>query len=91
MITAGIDMGAKTIKVVILKDGQIIGRGNVFSGFETAESAEEAMRLALDEAGLTLKDIQTIRGHLEALDVHDVVWFVQYDLQAGGGAHGLRR
>ena len=60
MITAGIDMGAKTIKVVILKDGQIIGRGNVFSGFETRESAEEALRLALDEAGLTLKDIQTI-------------------------------
>ncbi|MDO8692154.1 MAG: acyl-CoA dehydratase activase [Dehalococcoidia bacterium] len=60
MITAGIDMGAKTIKVVILKDGQVVGRSNVFSGFETRESADEAMKAACKEAGVTLADIGKI-------------------------------
>ena len=32
MITAGLDIGAKTIKVVILKEGTVIGQTIVLAG-----------------------------------------------------------
>lgn len=60
MITAGIDMGAKTIKVVILRDGQVLARSLVISGFETRESAEVAFKEALEKAGLTMKDLDKV-------------------------------
>ena len=46
MITAGIDIGAVTTKVVILKEGRVIGNSIVTTGIETKKSTE----LALDEA-----------------------------------------
>ena len=42
MITAGIDMGAKLIKVLILKDGEIIAKTQEVAGFEPKEAAEKA-------------------------------------------------
>ena len=33
MISAGIDCGAKNTKTIIMKDGQIIGKGMVLTGF----------------------------------------------------------
>lgn len=60
MITAGIDMGSKTIKVVILKDGEITGKSMVLAGFESRESAEKAFQLALDAAGVTIDEIDNI-------------------------------
>ncbi|MFQ5857104.1 MAG: acyl-CoA dehydratase activase [Anaerolineae bacterium] len=53
MITAGIDVGAKTTKVVIMNDGQVLGRSNpVLTGFDQQEAAEKAMAEALAAAGL---------------------------------------
>lgn len=52
MITAGIDMGAKYIKVVILDDGNIIGKAAKATGFEQAESAAECLANACTEAGI---------------------------------------
>ncbi|MCL0094689.1 hypothetical protein M1N58_02185 [Dehalococcoidales bacterium] len=46
MITASIDIGAVTTKVVILKEGRVIGNSIVTTGIETKKSTE----LALDEA-----------------------------------------
>ena len=60
MITAGIDMGAKNIKVVIFQDGKILGKAKVLAGFETKVSAVEAFSEALKEAGLTRSDIGNI-------------------------------
>lgn len=60
MITAGIDMGSKNIKVVILKDGEKIGKGLVLAGFETIKSAEEAFAMALDAAGIKMEDLDSI-------------------------------
>jgi activator of 2-hydroxyglutaryl-CoA dehydratase len=40
MITAGIDMGAKTIKVVIVKDNKIVARSMNPTGFEPVQTAE---------------------------------------------------
>jgi len=52
MITAGIDVGAKWVKVVLLRDGEIIGRGRELTGFEQKESASKALAAALQEAEL---------------------------------------
>ena len=53
MITAGIDLGAKTTKVVILRDGKVLGRGLALTGFEQKEAAGLALSQALGQAGLT--------------------------------------
>jgi benzoyl-CoA reductase subunit D len=52
MITAGIDMGSKTIKVAILRDGEMIGKAMTPAGFESREAAEKAFTAALEDAGL---------------------------------------
>jgi benzoyl-CoA reductase subunit D len=53
MITAGIDVGAKWVKVVLLEDGKVIGRSKELTGFEQAESARKAWESALAAANLT--------------------------------------
>jgi benzoyl-CoA reductase subunit D len=60
MITAGIDMGAKNIRVVILKDGEIIGRGEELAGFDTTESGKIAFQKALSGAGTALDQVRKI-------------------------------
>jgi benzoyl-CoA reductase subunit D len=60
MITAGIDMGAKTTKVVILRDGQVLVRGLALTGFEQQEAAEKALAVALGQAGLQRSDVVRI-------------------------------
>jgi len=60
MITAGIDMGSKTIKVVIVKDGQIIGKSIKLAGFESRETAEAVFAEALDAAGISKDEIENI-------------------------------
>jgi len=58
MITMGIDMGAKNIKVVVLRDSEIIGKSLVTAGFEVEKAANEAVDSALGEAGITRDDIE---------------------------------
>ena len=60
MITAGIDMGSKTIKVVILRDTEIVGKGIALAGFENREAAETAYAAALDEAGIGMDDVERV-------------------------------
>lgn len=60
MITAGIDMGAKNIRVLILKDGQILAKSEHVAGFDTSESAQIAFQNALDSAGLKRDQVQKI-------------------------------
>ena len=60
MVTAGVDVGTQTVKVVILLNGEVAGRAKVFSGFDPAKSAEEAMGKALKMAGLKLADLQHV-------------------------------
>lgn len=60
MITAGMDLGSKTVKVVIIKDGQVIARAKRLSGFEQEVVANEAMDAALSEAGLQPEQIENI-------------------------------
>ncbi len=60
MITAGIDLGAKTTKAVILSDGKVIGRSMVLTGFEQEEAADRALADALAQAQASKSDIGTI-------------------------------
>jgi benzoyl-CoA reductase subunit D len=58
MITAGIDMGSKTIKVVVLRDGRIIGKAMILAGFESQQAAEQAFATALEEASITGEEVE---------------------------------
>jgi benzoyl-CoA reductase subunit D len=60
MITAGIDLGAKAVKTVILKDGQVIGRGLALSGFDQSVAAEKAFNDAMQNASVSRDQIQYV-------------------------------
>jgi benzoyl-CoA reductase subunit D len=60
MITAGIDMGSKYIKTVILKDRVVLGKAIETTGFEPTASAEKCLEAALKEANLELSSIEHI-------------------------------
>ncbi len=60
MITAGIDCGAKTVKVVIMKDGQISGKSLVMAGVDAKGAAKQAYDKALKRAGLARKDVKKV-------------------------------
>jgi benzoyl-CoA reductase subunit D len=62
MITAGIDCGAKNTKTVILKDGKIIGKGMVLTGFDQTKAVKDSLDMAVKHAGIARKDIQRIFG-----------------------------
>lgn len=60
MVTAGIDIGAETVKVVLLRDGKVVGTSVVRAGIDRVKSAEEAMDLALKAAGMQRNALQKI-------------------------------
>ncbi len=60
MITAGVDVGAKYAKVVILQDGQVIARAKALVGFDLLESATEVFEEALKNAAISRNDIQRV-------------------------------
>jgi len=60
MFSAGIDMGSKTVKVVILRDGKMIGKAMALAGFESREAAEKAFDEAIKQAGIAKDDVQHI-------------------------------
>lgn len=60
MLTAGIDMGSKTIKVVVVKDGRVVGKGIEPSGFDQDAAAGRAWDAALGAAGVARKDLERV-------------------------------
>ena len=62
MITAGIDCGAKNTKTVILKDGEIIGKGSVLTGFDQEKAVADSLASALEAAGLDKEAVEKIGG-----------------------------
>jgi len=60
MITAGIDMGSKTIKIVIVKDNKVVARSILPTGFEPVESAQKGLEEAIKQAGISRSDIKKI-------------------------------
>lgn len=62
MITAGIDCGAKNTKTVIIKDGDIIGKGLVQTGFDQEKAGNDSLEMAIAAAGISKDDIEKIGG-----------------------------
>ena len=62
MISAGIDCGAKTTKVVVMKDGKIVGKAKVLTGFDQNKTIMEAWDLALNNAKVSAGDVKQICG-----------------------------
>jgi len=60
MITAGIDMGAKTIKAVVLKDGAVVSQVVRLAGFESAKCAGEILEEALKQACVSRSEVSAI-------------------------------
>jgi benzoyl-CoA reductase subunit D len=60
MITAGIDMGAQVVKVVIVDDGKVLARVWAYTGFEPVESARKALDDAIKQAGVSREDVKSI-------------------------------
>lgn len=88
MITAGIDCGAKTTKTVIMKDGKIIGKGKVHTGFDQGKAAAQSLEIALKEAGLSADDVERTYGTGSGKDAIKNVQGKINDIMAmGKGAH----
>lgn len=62
MISAGIDCGAKTTKVVLVKEGKIIGRSKGLSGFDQNRAILDAWNEALKNAGVSAEQVKRICG-----------------------------
>jgi benzoyl-CoA reductase subunit D len=57
MKTAGIDIGAKTVKVVVAEQGRVLARSLVPAGLDTAAATQQAVAQALAEARLQPADV----------------------------------
>lgn len=60
MITVGVDSGNKNTKAVILKDGKLVGKSLIPTGFDANESGTIAYELALKDAGVNASDVAVI-------------------------------
>ena len=60
MITAGIDVGAKNVKMVILKDNDVIAKSTAMMGLDQEKGINEAFENALTESGLKKEEIDHI-------------------------------
>lgn len=87
MITAGIDLGTQSVKVVILKDGQVLARSKVFSGFDPAEAAKQAFDEATKQAGISAEDVLHVTATGSGMDLapnaHSTVSMMGADAKAG--------
>ncbi len=62
MIVAGCDIGSLTAKAVVMQNGMILAEAVIRATTKPAESAEMVMAMALEKAGLTMKDIGYVVG-----------------------------
>jgi benzoyl-CoA reductase subunit D len=88
MITAGIDCGAKNTKTVILKNGEIIGKASVLTGFDLEKAAEDSLNQAVDDAGILREDLEKIGGTESGSHSIKLADVLIKDIRAiGKGAH----
>ncbi len=60
MKVAGVDVGAKFVKVILMDDGNVIAKSSKLVGFEQKKSIDDAFQEALGKAGVTQEDIAYI-------------------------------
>lgn len=51
------DLGTQRVKAVVLKDNMVMGRGQAYSGFDSAASTKAAVNAALKQANSQLTDV----------------------------------
>lgn len=87
IITAGVDLGTQSVKAVILRDGEVISRGQAFSGFDPSKAAEQALEEALKKAKLSLGEIDHITatgsGMALAINANSTISMMGADAKAG--------
>jgi len=60
MLVAGLDIGAKNVHAVLFRDGAVLARAAVPSGFDHEESAERGLREAAVAGGVAREDIERV-------------------------------
>ena len=87
MITIGIDLGTQRVQTVILKDNEVLSRGQAFSGFDPTKAAEQAVDKALKKANLKLSDMTYFVATGSAMDmapyINSTVSMMGADAKAG--------
>ena len=84
MISAGIDCGAKNTKTIIMKEGKIIGKGSVPTGFDQKKAVDESLAAATEAAGISRNDIEKIGGTGSGKDSIDMADTAVNDIKAMG-------
>ena len=62
MISAGVDCGAKTTKVVVMQDGKIVGKAKGLTGFDQTKAIVDVWDLALENAKVSAGDVKQVCG-----------------------------
>ncbi len=62
VVSAGVDVGSVSTQAVVMVDGELYCYGNMRTGSNSPESANNAMNWALDGTGLTLDSIHATVG-----------------------------
>ncbi|MFX1509433.1 MAG: benzoyl-CoA reductase, bzd-type, subunit Q [Promethearchaeota archaeon] len=62
VISGGVDIGSVSSKTVIMVDGEVFAQSVMRTGSSSPDSAERTMNWALEDTGLTLKDVQYVVG-----------------------------
>jgi len=87
MITAGIDVGNQRVKVVILKDGKVVARGQAFAGFDPSDAVKHIFSEALNEAKMQRSDVAHVTatgaGMENAPEADSTVSMMGADARAG--------
>ncbi len=60
MVFVGVDCGAKNVKVVVIKNGHVVGRSLVLAGIDAKSSSKEAYDKALRMAGVKEDEVKNI-------------------------------
>lgn len=62
IITAGVDVGSVSTQAVVMIDGEVYCYANMRTGSDSPDSADRAMKWALEDTGLTMERIDYIVG-----------------------------
>jgi predicted CoA-substrate-specific enzyme activase len=60
VVAAGIDLGARTVKAVVVGGLKVLAKAIAITGFEQKQSAQEALEAALKAAGLKRSDLASL-------------------------------
>jgi len=60
VLTAGVDVGAKFAKVVVLSEGKVLGRSKGLVGFDVLKAITDVFEAALKNAGVSRSDVEKV-------------------------------